>query len=731
MLEFPVENEKNKRDELNRSLSAQAMRKTIGRILSYSGIRILSVLFTVGLGLYLTLLIINLGGYVDEIMEGQIAERILGMGMSGAFDDIPPEDREAHIDEIRWQMQESMGLHEPLTIRTARWWFRGITLQWGVAERLESMDQQSRQVKDVIFSRLPFTLLLVGAANVILFFVSLWTAMKLSNQRGKFWDRLLSSLTPISSAPSWVIGVILLAVFALELRILPFKGVFDGVPPENPFQYILQISKHMVLPVTAIILSVFFHGVYTWRTFFMVHSGEDYVELAKAKGLPDRVIRKQYLLRPTLPSVITSFAMMLISFWESSIALELLFQWPGLGAIFYRAIYAFDRPVVVAIVVLFAYLLGLSVIMLDVVYALIDPRVRVGGNGPTMKDRAVKHQRFFPRMKNYFHKKVSARSQKALGERIKSFDEDEVTKPIRVAASDEYQQAPTAAEVTRRVYLRGVNQDITKPIIIPRRSGRRNKIQDDDKIEAVTRPVVLEKKRPSFLKSIFQPIRINIFKNPMAVIGILIIFFLFVVAVGTVIAIPYEEAVAYWHSDGGLLTPRLARPVWTNFFRQEKWPESIYFDSTAETKGVASLKEIVPINDQMDDHRMTFEFYYTADDFPQDLVVSFNTTYNEKAPFASLIMTTPDGREIEIKNFKATSGMGFYLSHEDHGYTRSKEPSAAQKIFGDPATEFEKTLKGTYIFEVLVITFEEDSEVDVSGVMHGKVFGLFGTDTAR
>jgi len=329
------------------------LRKSLGRVLRYSSVRILSILLTIGLGLYLTLLIINLGGFVDEIMRGQIAERILGLGMSGAFDDIPEEDRDEAVARIESRMEEAMGLNEPLPIRTARWWYKGITLQWGDAERLTSLNEESRLVKDVIFSRLPYTLLLVGTANVILFFISLWVAMGLSTQRGKFWDRLLVSLTPISSAPSWVHGVILLAIFALELRILPFKGVYDGLPPETLLERIRQISTHMVLPVMALVLSVFFQGVYTWRTFFMVHSGEDYVELARAKGLPNHVIRRNYLLRPTLPSVITSFAMMLISFWEGAIALELLFKWPGLGNIFFHAIYAFDRPVIVAIDVMF------------------------------------------------------------------------------------------------------------------------------------------------------------------------------------------------------------------------------------------------------------------------------------------------------------------------------------------------------------------------------------------
>jgi len=259
---------------------------------------------------------------VDVIQEGQITEMIGGMAFAGAFDDIPEEARREYIEQLKWDIEDAIGLHEPLSIRTARWWFDGITLQWGNAESLSSMDQKSRLVKDVVLDRVPYTLLLVGGANFILFFVSLWLAMLLSKNQGKFWDRLLSSLTPISSIPSWIHGVLLLTIFALELNILPFKGMFDGAPPADPNQYALQILEHMVLPVTAVVLSVFFQGVYTWRTFFLVHAGEDYVDLAKAKGLPDRIIRNRYILRPTLPSIITSLAMMIISFWEGAIALE-------------------------------------------------------------------------------------------------------------------------------------------------------------------------------------------------------------------------------------------------------------------------------------------------------------------------------------------------------------------------------------------------------------------------
>jgi peptide/nickel transport system permease protein len=474
-----------------------ATRKTLGRIFRYSAVRILSILLTIGLGLYLTLLIINLGGYVDEIMEGQISQTILGMGMSGYFDDVPEGERDQYVEMIREGMRESMGLNEPLALRTARWWYKGITLQWGNAERMSDLNGESRLVKDVIFSRLPYTLLLVGAANVILFFISLWVAMGLSTQRGKFWDRLLASLTPISSAPSWVHGVILLAIFALELRILPFKGIYDGLPPETVLERIRQISTHMVLPVTALVLSVFFQGVYTWRTFFMVHSGEDYVELARAKGLPNFIIRRQYMLRPTLPSVITSFAMMLISFWEGAIALELLFEWPGLGSGFFHAIYAFDRPVVVAIVVMFAYLLGFSVIFLDVLYALIDPRVRLGGSGLSARMRSFKKRSlmaFITRLNAHIKSWVAG----LLNKKDQSLRDD--TQPVKLKIEENTQPVLINTEANQHPAFQQLGE--TQPVQAAlQETSSDQTLKDED-----TQPIVLYSQQASFFKNMLHQV---------------------------------------------------------------------------------------------------------------------------------------------------------------------------------------------------------------------------------
>jgi peptide/nickel transport system permease protein len=101
--------------------------------------------------------------------------------------------------------------------------------------------------------------------------------------------------------------------------------------------------------------------------------------MAKAKGLSARAIENRYVLRPTLPPIVTQFAFTLIYLWQGAIILETVFTWPGLGRLLFQAVSSFDVPVIVGNVVLIAYLLVASVFLLDIVYALLDPRVKVGG----------------------------------------------------------------------------------------------------------------------------------------------------------------------------------------------------------------------------------------------------------------------------------------------------------------------------------------------------------------
>ena len=248
----------------------------------------------------------------------------------------------------------------------------------GRAEQLTS-DSGSRQVRLILLERLPATLLLFATTFFLLFFVAIFLALFLSRRYGSFLDRAVVALAPTSAAPSWFYGIFLILIFASLLRVSPFGGMVAAPPPENILAFGLSVLSHMVLPVASLAISSIFVSVYSWRTFFLIYASEDYVEMAKAKGLSSGVIERQYILRPTLPTIITNFALGIIGLWSGSIILETVFNWPGLGRLLFQAIGQFDIPVILAAVVVYAYLLALTVFLLDIFYALVDPRVKIGG----------------------------------------------------------------------------------------------------------------------------------------------------------------------------------------------------------------------------------------------------------------------------------------------------------------------------------------------------------------
>ena len=271
-----------------------------------------------------------------------------------------------------------VGLDQPFMVRSFRYLWNGLTLNLGNAEYLLS-DSGSRQVRNILGERLTPTLLLMASGQMLLFFTSVFFALFLSRRYGSVIDRIVVAMAPTSAAPAWFYGIFLILIFAALLGWLPFGGMIDAPPPQNPWLRAVSVLKHMVLPVGAIVLSSIFLTSYYWRTFFLIYSSEDYVDMAKAKGLSDRAIERRYVLRPTLPTIITSFALTLIGLWTGAIVLETVFGWPGIGRLTQSAINMFDTPVIVGTVVIYAYLLALTVFLLDIIYALVDPRVKLGG----------------------------------------------------------------------------------------------------------------------------------------------------------------------------------------------------------------------------------------------------------------------------------------------------------------------------------------------------------------
>ncbi len=356
----------------------KSVTSTLGRVARYSIVRLISLFVTVVIGIYLTIMIANMGGYVDTMMKSEISETVtMTIQMNPVYKSLSPAEKKTLTEaEIQNEIVR-LRLDQPLAVRTVRYLKNALTLNLGRSLRMSS-DDGSRDVRRIILNRIPYTLLLMGTYNLILFFSTLFIALALSRQYGSIWDKLVVALSPTSSVPPWFFGIFFILIFAAVLKILPFGGVIDAPIPKDFIGRALSVLRHLILPASSLIVSYFFITIYNWRTFFLIYSSEDYVETAKAKGLTSRDIERKYILRPTLPTIITSFALMLIGVWTGAIITESVFKWPGIGTITYQAIGQYDIPVIVGTTIIYAYLLAITVFLLDFIYALVDPRVKIG-----------------------------------------------------------------------------------------------------------------------------------------------------------------------------------------------------------------------------------------------------------------------------------------------------------------------------------------------------------------
>lgn len=348
------------------------------RVSRYVVVRLLTLFVTVVIGVYLTILIANMGGFVDNIMRAQIRDTVTqSIINSPSARSMDPEVRRQLIQESIAAEEERLGLNVPIAIRNARYLTNALTLQLGRSINMTS-DAGSKTVRLILLERLPATLLLMGISQLFLFFSSILLALNLSRRYGNFWDRLVVTLSPTSAVPPWFYGIFLILIFAALFKVLPFGGMVDSPPPSNPFDYAASLAKHLVLPTLSLVLSSFFLSIYNYRTFFLIYSSEDYVDMAKAKGLPSRDVERRYILRPTLPNIITNFALLIITLWTGATITETVFLWPGLGRTLYQAIGLYDIPIIVGSTIIYAYLLAMTVFLLDFLYALVDPRVKIG-----------------------------------------------------------------------------------------------------------------------------------------------------------------------------------------------------------------------------------------------------------------------------------------------------------------------------------------------------------------
>lgn len=221
---------------------------------------------------------------------------------------------------------------------------------------------------------------------------------------------------------------------------------------------------------------------------------------------------------------------------------------------------------------------------------------------------------------------------------------------------------------------------------------------------------------------------LDIRRYPTAIAGLIIIVALISVAVYALIALPHAEAIRLWRAGEGVWedNPRLARPLWSNWFTRVKLPATMVMNSA----GQPETKKVQPLGEGRD-ILITFTFDYPYDAFPQDLILYFQAKYATKQPHVDMTWLTPDGREIRLGQFSPRSSDSFRITQDDRLKRRLGGALVEQGLFAQPDVTPPTPVEGRYTLQINAFTFEPDSDVDAKFVLYGQVHGLAGTDHRR
>jgi peptide/nickel transport system permease protein len=238
-------------------------------------------------------------------------------------------------------------------------------------------------VSDLIAAALPWTVVLVGTATVISFGLGLLVGAWVGWKRGTALDQLVPLTTFLQSIPYFWLALVLVAIFAVQLGLLPIVGGYDvfefPAGPEWSWAFFASAVQHAILPATTIIISSVGGWLLGMRNMMVSTMSEDYVVTAEAKGLTPRRIRNRYAARNAAIPSLAGFGIALGFVVAGSVVMEQVFSYPGIGKLLIQAIQGLDYALMQGVFLVITLTVLVANFVMDLFYGLIDPRVRHNG----------------------------------------------------------------------------------------------------------------------------------------------------------------------------------------------------------------------------------------------------------------------------------------------------------------------------------------------------------------
>ncbi len=265
------------------------------------------------------------------------------------------EPTQEMVEKIRMEM----GLDRPLIVQYLDWLSKALRGDFGISWT------EGRPVMELIMQRLPASAELFFATFAVSLIFAMILGIVSAIHRDKAIDHICRILSLLGiSIPSFWLGLILIWIFSVQLHLLPAFG-YGGL-------------KHLILPVLTWSFSFMAIKTRFVRSCLLEALSQDYVVTARAKGLPERIVVLRHALRNALIPIITYFSLSISHLIVGSIMVEVVFSWPGLGSLLVESVFKRDFPVVQALILISGVLFVFVNLIVDVLYAVIDPRIRFG-----------------------------------------------------------------------------------------------------------------------------------------------------------------------------------------------------------------------------------------------------------------------------------------------------------------------------------------------------------------
>ncbi|PZX17661.1 peptide/nickel transport system permease protein [Palleronia aestuarii] len=289
--------------------------------------------------------------------------------------------------EVREQIRQSLGLGEPLPVRFGKWliqffWVEPLHIINGIfgtdfaegAQRVLSWQTRS-PVMDIVWQRMPQTLWVVGMSYIVGVAIALPIGIYSAYKQYSVFDQAGTFVSMIGySVPPFFSGVLVIVIFSVKLGWFP--SIYDTTHVVNDWDSFVVQLRQMIMPVMVLALQTTAQISRFMRASMLDNLGQDYVRTARAKGMSERSVVLRHTLRNSMIPVVTVIALGVPGIFGGAIITEQVFKVNGIGQLLITAIQANDLPMVQTLTFIFAILIVLFNLIADVLYGVLDPRIR-------------------------------------------------------------------------------------------------------------------------------------------------------------------------------------------------------------------------------------------------------------------------------------------------------------------------------------------------------------------